>query len=56
MFQHLPVKAKVKNIEVNRKRTGFVIDTLTSVDIHEIVKTGGKLTEIAEGVFLSRKF
>ena len=46
IFQHLPVK----NVEVNRKRTGYIIDTLTSVDICEIVKTGGIVTEIYEGV------
>ena len=38
IFQHLPVKGKVKNIEVNRMRNGYIIDTLTSVDIQEIVK------------------
>ena len=33
LLQHLPVKEKVKNIEVNRLRNGYIIDTLTSVDI-----------------------
>ena len=33
IFQHLPVKEKVKNIEVNRMRNGYIIDVLTSVDI-----------------------
>ena len=42
IFQHLPVKEKVKNIEVSRMRNGYIIDTLTSVDICEIVKTGGR--------------
>ena len=32
IFQHLPVKEKVKNIEVNRTRNGYTIDVLTSVD------------------------
>ena len=41
IFQHLPVKEKVKNVEVNRMRNGYIIDTLTSVDICEIVKVGG---------------
>ena len=31
-------------------RKGYIIDTLTSVDIREIVKTGGKVIEIYEGV------
>ena len=51
IFQHLPVKEKVKNLEVNRMRNGYIIDTLTSVDICEIVKIGGKVIEIYEGVF-----
>ena len=50
IFQHLPVKEKVKNVEVNRMRNGNIIDTLTSVDICEIVKIGGKVIQIYEGV------
>ena len=46
IFQHLPVKGKVKKIEVNRMRNGYIIDTLTSIDIQEIVKIGGKVIEI----------
>ena len=38
LFQHLPVKEKVKNVEVNRMRNGYIIDTLTTVDICEIDK------------------
>ena len=33
IFQQIPVKEKVKKIEVNRMRNGYIIDTLTSVDI-----------------------
>ena len=50
IFQHLPVKEKIKKIEVNRMRNGYIIDTLTSVDIQEIVKIGGKVIEIYVGV------
>ena len=50
IFQHLPVKEKVKNIKINRMRNGHIIDTLTSVDIQEVVKIGGKVIEIYEGV------
>ena len=32
-------------------RDGLIIDTLTSVDIQETVKIGGKVIEIYEGVF-----
>ena len=56
IFQHLPVKEKVKKIEVNRMRNGYIIDTLTSVDIQEIVKIGGKVVEIYEGVIYRENF
>ena len=56
IFQHLPVKEKVKKIEVNRMRIGYIIDTLTSVDIQEIVKIGGKVVEIYEGVIYRENF
>ena len=49
-FQHLPIKEKVKKVEVNRMRNGYIIDTLTSVDIQEIVKIDGKVIEIYQGV------
>ena len=56
IFQHLPVKEKVKNVEVNRMRNGYIIDTLTSVDICEIVKIGGRVIEIYEGVLHRENF
>ena len=40
IFQHLPVKQKIKIIEVNRMRNGYIFDTINSinsVDICEIV-------------------
>ena len=37
-------------------RIGYNIDRLTSVDIQEIVKTGGKVIEIYEGVIYREKF
>ena len=51
IFQHLPIKEKVKKLEVNRMRNGYIFDTLTSIDIQEIVKIGGKVVEIYEGVY-----
>ena len=54
--QHLPVKERVENIEVNRMRNRYIIDTLTSVDIQEIVKNGGKVVEIYEGVIYRENF
>ena len=56
IFQHLPVKEKVKKIEVNRMRNGYIIDTLTSVDIQEIVKIGGRVVQIYEGVIYRENF
>ena len=35
---------------------GYIIDTLTSVDICEIVKIGGKVVEIYAGVFYRENF
>ena len=37
-------------------RNGYFIDTLTSVDIQEIVKIGGKVMEIYEGVIYGENF
>ena len=58
IFQHLPLKEKIKNPyknnrleEINRMRNGIIIDTLTSVDIGEIVKCGGVILEVFEGFF-----
>ena len=56
IFQNLPVKEKVKNIEVDRMRNGYIIDTLTSVDICEIVKMGGEVFEIYESVIFRENF
>ena len=50
IFQHLPVKEKVKKIEVNSMRNVFIIGILTSIDIQEIPKIRGKIIEIYEGV------
>ena len=50
IFQHLPVKEKVKKIEVKRMRNGYIVDTLTSVDICEIVEICGKVVDNYEGV------
>ena len=56
IFPHLPVKEKEKNIEVNRMRNGYIIDTLTSVDLQEIVKIGGRVIESYEGVIYRKNF
>ena len=56
IVQHLPVKEKEKKIEINRMRNGYIIDYLTSVDIQEIVKIGGKVIEVYEGVIYRENF
>ena len=56
IVQHLPIKEKEKKIEINRMRNGYIIDTLTSVDIQEIVKIGGRVIQIYEGVIYRENF
>ena len=56
IVQHITIKEKEKKIEFNRLRNGYLIDTLTSVDIQEIVKIGGKVVEIYEGVIYRENF
>ena len=52
----MPIKEKEKKIEINRMRNGYNIDTLTSVDFQEVVKIGGKVKEIYEGVIYRENF
>ena len=56
IVQHLPVKEKEKKIEINRMRNGYITQVLTSVDIREIVKIGGRVIEIYEGVIYRENF
>ena len=56
IVQNIPIKEKEKKIEINRMRNGYIIDTLTSVDIQEIVKIGGKVVQIYEGVIYRENF
>ena len=56
IVQHLPIKEKEGKLEINRMRNGYIIDTLTSVDIQEIVKIGGKVIQIFEGVIYRENF
>ena len=46
----------VRKIENNRKRNGYIKDTLTSVDNQETVKIGGKVFQIYEGVIYQENF
>ena len=56
IVQHIPIKEKEKKIEINRMRNGYIIDTLTYVDIQEIVKIGGKVVQIYEGIIYRENF
>ena len=56
IVHNIPIKEKEKKIEINRMRNGYIVDTLTSVDIQEIVKIGGKIIEIYEGVIYRENF
>ena len=56
IVQQIPVKEKDKKIEINRMRNGYIIDTLTSVDIQELVKIGSIVIEIYEGVIYRETF
>ena len=46
IVQHFPVKERVTKMDNNRMHNGYTVDVLTSVDIQEIVKIGGKIIEI----------
>ena len=53
--QHLPVKEN-ENVEINRKRNGYITQVLLSVDIQEIVKIEGKVIETYEGVIYRESY
>ena len=56
VFQHIPVREKVRKTEINRMRNGFFIDKLNSIDIQQFAKLGGKVTKLNENVFYRGKF
>ena len=58
VFQHLPTKENFKNPyksnrleEINRMRNDVILDSLTSVDIVEIVNCGVVILDVFEGFF-----
>src|SRR5438093_9557145 len=59
-LQHIAVKEKVqvgrKKYELSRFRNGYIIDTLTSVDIQEIVRAGGRIDRIYEGIVYEENY
>ena len=56
IVQDLPLKEKENKIEINRMRNGYITQVLTSVDIQEIVKIGGIIIQIYEGVIYREIF
>ena len=56
VVQHIPVEEREKKIEIIRKRNDYNIQTLTSVDIQEILKIAGREIEVYEGVIYREKF
>ena len=56
IFQHLPIKEKIKNIETNRMKNGYFFDTLKLVGICEIVEMVGKVIRSYEGVIYRENF
>ena len=56
IVQHLHFIARETKNEINRKGNEYNIDTLTSVDIQEIVKIGRKVKENYEGVINRENF
>ena len=58
IFQHIPIREKVINPQknnrleaVNPSRNGVITDSLNSFDNIEIVKGGGSVLEVFEGLF-----
>ena len=43
-------------MKTNRVRNGYIVDTLTSADIQEIVNIGGKVIKIYGGVIYRENF
>ena len=56
IVQHLPVKEREKEVEINRMRNGYIADVLNSVDNQEIVKIGGKVVEVYAAVIYLKNF
>ena len=56
IVQQIPIKERVIKTGINGMRNGYIMHTLTSVDIQEIVRIGGRLIEIYEGVIYRETF
>ena len=56
IFQPLPINETVENVGTNRMKNGCIVDALTSVDVQETVKFGGKVIKIFQGVIYKKNF
>ena len=56
IVQNIQVTEREEKIEINRMCNGYVVDVLTSVDIQENDKTGGKVIEFYEDVIFRKNF
>ena len=56
LIVHLPIKERVKQMEINRMQKGYIVDVLTSVVIQELIKIGGKLIETYDGIIYWEDF
>ena len=56
ILQHIPIKEKGGKVEVHGLRNGNITDTLTGADNEGIVKSGGKVINIHEGIRLKEVF
>ena len=56
IIQNIPIEEKVRNIEVNQTRNGFIVDVLTSVDIQELLKLGEKTIQNYAGIIYRENF
>ena len=57
VLQHIAVSEEENKIEVNRLRNGYITDFLDFVvDIEEIVRIGGKVIEVYEGLLYRDNF
>ena len=54
IFQHLPVKEKVKNIEVNRMRKGYIIDTLKRLIFVKLLNWVEKYSKLTKVYFIEK--
>ena len=55
-FQPVPAKDKINKIDLIRFRNGEIFDTLNSVDIQEIVRCGGKILKIYDGIVYEENY